>query len=224
MDRDYRNPDDVARTSQVRVEEALVREVRRGIEARPFVMRQRFHYADGRTGPLLYIGAVSRAWADYLSANARATDLVVGVCSTGPGVGAGRSIKLEVRSGRGATDGNLREMNRVMRRLGIRLAYVPTGGSHANEGSAEGASETAQQTPSRLDLAADARVLRDRFEAFKASPSAEALAELKERVETWRAALASAPEMRHSKAALFVEKLATTLESKGAATAASDRA
>ena len=169
MDRDYRNPDDVARTSQVRVEEALVREVRRGIEARPFVMRQRFHYADGRTGPLLYIGAVSRAWADYLRANARATDLGVGVCSTGPGGGAGRSIKLEVRSGRGATDGNLREMNRVMRRLGIRLAYVPTGGSHANEASAERASETAQQTPSRLDLAADARVLRDRFEAFKAS-------------------------------------------------------
>ena len=112
MERDYRNPQDVAGASQERVEDSLSREVRRGVQDRPFVLRRRFEYEGGRVGPLLWIGTISRGWTDYLNANARATDMMSGMCTSGPGVGGGAVLHLRVTRGRGASDGNLLELNR----------------------------------------------------------------------------------------------------------------
>ena len=219
MDRDYRNPQDVAGASQERVEESLVREVRRGVRDRPFVLRRRFEYEGGRVAPLLWIGTISRAWTDYMNANARATDMISGTCTSGPGVGGGTVLHLTVTRGRGASDGNLLELNRVFRRVNIELVYADpdADGEESEQEAAAGASDASEpdaavDAPS--DPAAEAKAIRDAFEAFKAAPTAEGLDDLNARIAAWRTGAADADD---SQAGAFIEKLAALLAEKGEA-------
>ena len=107
MDRDFRNPQDVANATPDRVERSLARVLRIGFETRQFVYRLQFAYAGGRTAPMLYIGTLNRTWNEYINDNARANDLAVGTCELGRGP-TGRTLnKLEVTSGRGKRDAYL---------------------------------------------------------------------------------------------------------------------
>ena len=67
MDRDFRNPQDVARATPERVEDSLRKVLRRGVSERPFVMRLRFKFDGGQSAPMLYIGNMNRAWSDYVN-------------------------------------------------------------------------------------------------------------------------------------------------------------
>lgn len=115
MDRDFRNPEDVARAGPERVGQSLVKVLRRGITDKPFVLRLRFEYNGGVRGPMLFIGAMSRAWSDYVNGNARAIDMVTGVCSAEQGEVGRQRLRLTIRSGRGGGDGNLLALNRHLR-------------------------------------------------------------------------------------------------------------
>ena len=71
MDRDFRTPQDVARAT-LTVWSSPYKELRRGVDEKPFVLRLRFQYDGGRAAPMLYVGALNRSWRDYINANARA--------------------------------------------------------------------------------------------------------------------------------------------------------
>ena len=128
MDRDFRTPQDVARATPDRVEQSLAKELRRGVDEKPFVLRLRFQYDGGRAAPMLYVGALNRSWRDYINANARATDMITGVCSSGRGSVGRQLLTLDVRGGRGANDGNLNELNRSTRRLNLEVVYCGSDG------------------------------------------------------------------------------------------------
>lgn len=239
MDRDFRTPQDVARASPDRVEQSLAKELRRGVDAKPFVLRLRFQYDGGRAAPMLYVGALNRSWRDYINANARATDMITGICTSGRGSVGRQLLTLDVRGGRGATDGNLNELNRSTRRLNLEVVYVEANGVDAASGSvvasdsasaeesndvaAAGAvtpslaesAPTPTPAPPLPDLLVEAKALKRQFEAFKVAPTADGLASMQAAVRAWRAGLERAPEMQGTEAELFVNKLGTLLETKG---------
>jgi hypothetical protein len=124
MDRDFRIPQDVARAGATQVEQSLTKVLRRGVEGRPFVMRLRFAYDGGSAAPLMFIGSMNRFWSDYINANARANDMVTGVCSTARGEVGRLALNLTPRGGRGTGDGNLLELNRALRKLNVEAFFV----------------------------------------------------------------------------------------------------
>lgn len=232
MDRDFRTPQDVARATPDRVEQSLAKELRRGVDAKPFVLRLRFQYDGGRAAPMLYVGALNRSWRDYINANARATDMITGICTSGRGSVGRQLLTLDVRGGRGATDGNLNELNRSTRRLNLEVVYVEANGVDAARGSvvardsdaaAAGAvtpslaesAPTPKPAPPLPDLLVEAKELKRQFEAFKVAPTADGLASMQAAVRAWRDGLERAPEMQGTEAELFVNKLGTLLETKG---------
>ena len=232
MDRDFRTPQDVARATPDRVEQSLAKELRRGVDAKPFVLRLRFQYDGGRAAPMLYVGALNRSWRDYINANARATDMITGICTSGRGSVGRQLLTLDVRGGRGATDGNLNELNRSTRRLNLEVVYVEANGVDAARGSvaasdsdaaAAGAvppslaesAPTPTPAPPLPDLLVEAKALKRQFEAFKVAPTADGLASMQAAVRAWRDGLERAPEMQGTEAELFVNKLGTLLETKG---------
>ena len=232
MDRDFRTPQDAARATPDRVEQSLAKELRRGVDAKPFVLRLRFQYDGGRAAPMLYVGALNRSWRDYINANARATDMITGICTSGRGSVGRQLLTLDVRGGRGATDGNLNELNRSTRRLNLEVVYVEANGVDAARGSvvasdsdaaAAGAvtpslaesAPTPTPAPPLPDLLVEAKALKRQFEAFKVAPTADGLASMQAAVRAWRDGLERAPEMQGTEAELFVNKLGTLLETKG---------
>lgn len=232
MDRDFRTPQDAARATPDRVEQSLAKELRRGVDAKPFVLRLRFQYDGGRAAPMLYVGALNRSWRDYINANARATDMITGICTSGRGSVGRQLLTLDVRGGRGATDGNLNELNRSTRRLNLEVVYVEANGVDAARGSvvasdsdaaAAGAvtptlaesAPTPTPAPPLPDLLVEAKELKRQFEAFKVAPTADGLASMQAAVRAWRDGLERAPEMQGTEAELFVNKLGTLLETKG---------
>ena len=94
MDRDFRNPEDVARATAEQVRQSLAKILRRGVSAKSFCMRLKFEFSGGRAEPVLFIGNLNRAWRDYINANARALDMIVGTCSTGRGDTGRTQIRL----------------------------------------------------------------------------------------------------------------------------------
>ncbi|MBT6276479.1 MAG: hypothetical protein HOI95_20380 [Chromatiales bacterium] len=258
MDSEFRNPQDVARATPDRVERVLATRLRRGFESRPFVMRLRFGYDGGRTAPLLYVGNLNRSWSDYINGNARALDMVTGTCTTGRGATGRTQLLLEVKSGRGASDSNLLQLNRILRNINAEALFVdsaselaaavptaepPEEAADDSPIAAESVDVSAAISPSDADdpapdLAAQesavsktspvessgptlkqlrkaVHLIRDKFDAFKAQPSALGLTELNALIEQWQASAATFDELKESQESAFVAKLSALLAAKG---------
>ena len=56
MDRDFRNPEDVARATAEQVRQSLAKILRRGVSAKSFCIRLKFEFSGGRAEPVLFIG------------------------------------------------------------------------------------------------------------------------------------------------------------------------
>lgn len=235
--------------------------IRRGFDERPFLLRMRFGYEGGRTGPLLFIGSINRSWRDYINGNLRATDLVTGTCWLGRGDTGRTLIRLRPEGGRGATASTLLDLNRALRGINAEAEFLTEGqGTAADAGivvsepravppspaessgipaQAAGSAMPAETAPVQPAPAEEppveggdatattadpnrlAKALREGFEAFKQSPTREALDGLKAQIEAFDAVIAAAPEHAGGKAHQFVQKLAALLDAKGAAFVAS---
>jgi hypothetical protein len=245
MDRDFRNPEDVARTASEQVLQSLAKILRRGVEDKSFFMRARFEFSGGRSEPVLFIGTLNRAWRDYINGNARANDMIIGSCSTGRGETGRTLIHLTVERGRGDSDSNLFTLNRVLRDINAEAVFAgasatgSAGDKHAGRVRPELAPASApdsvlqiqsEQRPDdqsepgtdvvaadgALDLEAEAERLKQLFAAFKAAPTTEKLDELKRLVDAWNEAANDDPLMLISQESELVEKLGKLLDSKGA--------
>jgi hypothetical protein len=237
MDRDYKNPEDVAKAGQDRMMQALTRVVRRGIESRPFIYRLQFKYDDGRSAPLLFIGSLNRSWSDYINGNLRSNDLAVGTCRTA-GMDAGRTrLELAVERGRGNRDAYLAELNRTLRQVNVEAVFAdgeadgaatsaepgePSDGLPASPTSVsveaggevtDAAAAPADQAPP--DLAALLKDIQSGFAAFKQAPSADGLSALKQLVSDWQRHASQSPEWRESSQAQTISKLGAMLDAKG---------
>jgi hypothetical protein len=110
------------RVAVERLHEALNAWLRRGVVEQPFVLRQRFEYDGGHRGPMLFIGNINRSWWDYVNGNARATDLVTGICTSVREVGRA-VVMMQVNGGRSASAGNQLEFNRALRAKNIEVRF-----------------------------------------------------------------------------------------------------
>jgi len=239
MDRDFRNPEDVARATAEQVRQSLAKILRRGVSAKSFCMRLKFEFSGGRAEPVLFIGNLNRAWRDYINANARALDMIVGTCSTGRGDTGRTQIRLQVERGRGVSDSTLASLNRVLREINAEAVFaagddaarptspapssrivLPTPATKDADAQALSAGQPAAGAASGddepLDLEAEAQRLKELFAAFKAAPSLEKLEELMQLIAAWEEAAKDDQLMLISQESEFVEKLRKLLEAKGA--------
>lgn len=218
MDKSYSTPKDVGNASIDDVVRALNRVLRTVEGTTNFIYQSEFEYANGRKAPLLMVGALRGPWREYVRRHASSPGFAAGECEAKKDADGKIRLALKADRGRGTGPSHARTLNAgPLRRIGVEARFVSVlAGGEPAKADSESGSGSGAATPAKEPAAADAgalgKAILEGFAGFKARPTMESLAALREQIARFRELGKSGTRLEQQ-----IEQIGKLLAAKGRA-------